>query len=304
MSWEVNRYNKSYWEYSRDMFWVELNRKTFEAKDINGGTFGIYMKNKGAKWKGIYLLEAGNNSVNNILKKFLRKKGISKFRTVDACLGTYFGFGSINLNEENIKFVKEFYPKKLKEFKNRIIRNKQEDEENRRSERLFYNVKNVNYKTKEGYLKAVKELAIDNPYEKIWVSIDTMGCLLDIGFSFKEIHEDLFEGVHDFTIEDFVYLRKKGVDFKEFKKIDGIDRDIDFNYWIQGRIAGFEKEAKSLWKRKPKPNIYCDFEKLAQYMNLEEVSYVKNKEGKWDLEEGELSAINNRLSCLKLGDLV
>lgn len=159
----------------------------------------------------------------SILGDKILKKDIPYFSGIqkNADLVLYVDFTSINdgldfskLNEvrDNIIFCKEFFSKKeLKEFTAKVEKNESDKKESLKIDRLYKSLKDINYATKVGFLKAAKtyknltknEVKIN---DKVNDFHDYMKAL-SIGFTDIELNDKKPE-LLIFTFSDFLFTEK------------------------------------------------------------------------------------------------
>jgi len=178
------RQNK--WQNSTDSCHVlTMNDKTFQAWSYAEVIFQYDSKLE----KYIFNYYKFSNTTSNhqyALSSFLKKRvNISDIIYCNmTTLNNGFKYENLDIDAENIEVVEKYFPKKIKHFKNEIEKKDIAKKESEKLARLYKNIRNINYKSKKGLLKAIKDSRAKN---REFIGVDKMLKLYRLGFTSDEI---------------------------------------------------------------------------------------------------------------------
>jgi hypothetical protein len=195
------RQNK--WQNSTDSCHVlTMNDGTFQAWSYGEVIFQYDYKLK--KYIFNYYGFSNTTNVHQIeLRSFLEKRVTSK--DIITCsmttLNNGFKYEHLEVDDSNLGIVDKYFPNKVNHFKSEIEKKIAEKIESDRIKRLRRNIENVNYKTKKGFLKAIKkDIGVKNGEKIRYVNLFTIVKLHNLGIVWDEVR---FYDIHINNIAGF-----------------------------------------------------------------------------------------------------
>jgi hypothetical protein len=256
----------------------------------------------GRKWGKYYLINHMER-YSYELERFVKEKGIKNIKYVSADLSAKFSYSSLNLVEWNTSFVKKFFPSKLKAFEKKLDMLEAKNKKERKKSKLFLRLRDIKYKTYEGYLKATKEYKKLGGGEVEFFSPSQWIKLLEIGFSWVEIRKNIRTEGTVVDTNDYIELRRKGAN-KQFLLKVFKGSLVYFHEWVFLIKAGYSKEVKGYIKR-PKAYYYTGIDEDFAFITDKQLEAVRKEMIKEnDSHYGEFDLIINEIARRKLTDLI
>lgn len=141
-----------------------------------------------------------------------------------------FKYDYLDVSEENLKLVEEYFPENLESFKEKLAEKNQDIKDARNKQAKIKKIEKIDYSTKKAMIKAMESIDYGKAYYKY--SVDPMKSLklFKIGFNKSEI-ENYFSFPRKINVKDLFYIEKN---FKEFlENFENLESDLEIYRYIK-----------------------------------------------------------------------